>query len=287
MVWWVRLGRLFSPWKVRWCRPCICLLWGCPSCPEDVPWLSLLVVEHLVWVRAFSNRLKMFKNSFRGCEYCILPYLQSKNLARTSQATQTAWSHFTCNFPKCLQKLCSKSVKTRWLQKNQSSMLSVFRSTDTTVWTYLNPMSGVTQVACSGGCLSHHVNSQVAGLHRPLGRSRILSPGQGLTSAHSGRLVVWLFISDYEYVKSPSCTIIQTDKSHCMPQTNFLICFKLLLGAVLQHQEVAFRPLLFWALPWLLLVKRSVGGPNLRLHMHAIPHEFLNCHWWCTVVSKL
>lgn len=185
LVWWVRLGRLFSPWKVRWCRPCICLLWGCPSCPEDVPWLSLLVVEHLVWVRALSNRLKMFKNSFRGCEYCILPYLQSKNLARTSQATQTAWSHFTCNFPKRLQKLCSKSVTKSWLQKNQSSMLSVFPNTDTTVWTGLNPMSGVTQVACSGGCLSHHVNSQVASLHRPLGGSRILSPGHRLTSEHS------------------------------------------------------------------------------------------------------
>ena len=125
--------------KVRWCRPCICLLWGCPSCPEDVPWLSVLVVEHLVWVPAFSNRLKMFKNSFRGCEYCVLPYLQSKNLARTSQATQTAWSHFTCNFPKRLQKLCSKSVTKSWLQKNQSSMLSVFPNTDTTVWTRLNP----------------------------------------------------------------------------------------------------------------------------------------------------
>ena len=174
--------------KVRWCRPCICLLWGCPSCPEDVPWLSVLVVEHLVWVPAFSNRLKMFKNSFRGCEYCVLPYLQSKNLARTSQATQTAWSHFTCNFPKRLQKLCSKSVTKSWLQKNQSSMLSVFPNTDTTVWTRLNPFKPYEwcDTGCFfGGCLSHHVNSQVASLHRPLGRSRILSPGHGLTSEHS------------------------------------------------------------------------------------------------------
>ena len=73
------------------CRPCICLLWGCPSCPEDVPWLSLLISTLGVSTSTFQwfkDVLKSFKILFTGLNTACRHFLQSNQLARTSQASK-------------------------------------------------------------------------------------------------------------------------------------------------------------------------------------------------------